>query len=75
MTTQPKRTTMRIVQDWDGAVIAAAVTDSGEIVATAVACEMAPGATAYYDEVNVWEATGELIPARMWDACNADRET
>lgn len=59
---------MRIVthHDEDFGVVAAAVNEDGEIVATASASH-ADGVYMAVDEAAFYEATGELLPADLWD--------
>lgn len=52
-------------------VIAAAVDDEGNIVATSAAMTTSEGVV-ILDESSTYEATGELLPPNLWDACEDD---
>jgi hypothetical protein len=57
---------MRIVTSDEFGTIAAAVDDSGEIVATC-ADSIRDGVYMAVDEAEVWRLTGQLLPSDLWD--------
>ena len=62
---------MVVLTDDEFGAVAAAMDENGQIIATA-SSGIDRGVYTVMDEAQVWEATGQLLPAPLWDACADD---